>query len=110
MKNTSLNGKLKREQPFMLGIPAAELYPELGDSCDEIVMMQGIIDAFFEEDGKLVLVDYKTDYIEKGNEDELVKRYESQLNYYARALESITGKEVSEKIIYSFGLGKCVRI
>ncbi|MCI5501500.1 MAG: helicase-exonuclease AddAB subunit AddA [Lachnospiraceae bacterium] len=110
MKNASLNGKLKREQPFMLGIPAAELYPELDDSCDEIVMMQGIIDAFFEEDGKLVLVDYKTDYIEKGKEDELVKRYESQLNYYARALESITGKEVSEKIIYSFGLGKCVRI
>lgn len=110
MKNASLKGNLKREQPFMLGIPAAELYQELDNACDEIVMMQGIIDAFFEEDGKIVLVDYKTDYIEKNNEDELVRRYKSQLNYYARALESITGKEVSEKIIYSFGLGRCVRI
>ena len=110
MKKAAIAGKLKREQPFMLGVSAINLYPELPDSCDEIIMMQGIIDAYFEEDGKIVLVDYKTDYVVRGDEKSLVEKYAAQLNHYAGALERITGKEVSEKIIYSFGLGKCVPI
>lgn len=67
--------------------------------------MQGIIDAFFEEDGEIVLVDYKTDFVKKGDSKKLLEKYGQQLDYYARALESITGKRVKEKIIYSFALG-----
>lgn len=100
------NGTLKREQPFIIGIKAAELYDIPGNMSEEIILMQGIIDAFFEEDGKIVLVDYKTDFVKRGNRSELVDRYRQQLGYYARAVNNITGKEVKEKVIYSFALGE----
>lgn len=84
----------------VIGIPAREM----GDwDSDERILIQGIIDAFFEEDGKLVLVDYKTDYVE--NSDILIRRYEAQVRYYTRALEQMTGKRVAERYLYSFRFG-----
>ena len=94
--------RLYREQPFVLGIDAREIYP--GEQEGEILLVQGIIDAYFEEDGELVVVDYKTDRVSSGQE--LEERYHAQLEYYARALEQLTGKKVKEKIIYSFALKK----
>lgn len=70
--------------------------------------MQGIIDVYFEEEDGLVVLDYKTDRVRTA--DELVRRYQSQLTYYARALSQITGKAVKEKIIYSFALGKEINV
>ena len=61
--------------------------------------MQGIVDAYFEENGQLVIVDYKTDNV--ANINDLRARYASQLEYYSRALEQITGKKVKERILYS---------
>ena len=87
-------GSVRREQPFVFEY--------------EGQLIQGIIDLCFEEDGELVIVDYKTDRVMKGKagEKELVKRYAIQLDYYAKALEQLTGKTVKEKIVYSFTLGK----
>lgn len=68
------------------------------------MLVQGIIDVCFEEDGELVVLDYKTDKI--WSEQKLLEKYQSQLEYYARALEQITGKKVREKIIYSFTMQK----
>lgn len=93
-------GLLYREQPFVLGLSAAELSDRFPP--EETVLIQGIIDVYFEENGELVVADYKTDRV-KGPE-ELVGKYEKQLDYYARALEQLTGKRVKEKVIYSFGL------
>lgn len=92
--NAMNNGSVRREQPFVFEY--------------EGQLIQGIIDLYFEEDGELVLVDYKTDRVMKGEagEKELVKRYAIQLDYYAKALTQLTGKNVKEKIIYSFALGK----
>ncbi|MDE6852927.1 MAG: PD-(D/E)XK nuclease family protein, partial [Lachnospiraceae bacterium] len=104
MQHAAKEGTLHREQQFMLGIPASEIMPELPS--EETVLMQGIIDAYFEEEGELVLVDYKTDYIERGQGEKLAERYRIQMMYYARALEQLTGKTVREKIIYSFSLGE----
>lgn len=95
-------GTLRREQPFVVGIPAAEVmegWPE-----EEMILVQGIMDAYFEENGSLVLVDYKTDRIFSGQE--LAKKYGRQLELYAGALERLSGKKVSEKIIYSLTLGR----
>ncbi|MCI9080272.1 MAG: hypothetical protein HFH68_15410 [Lachnospiraceae bacterium] len=100
------SGRLKREQPFIIGIKAEELYDLPGNMGEETILMQGIIDAFFEEDGKIVLVDYKTDFVKRGSSNELAEKYREQLGYYARALNNITGKEVKEKVIYSFALGE----
>ena len=72
----------------------------------EPVLIQGIIDAWFEEEDGVVLVDYKTDRIQKGQEAVLLERYRLQMIYYARALLQITGKRVKEAIIYSLALQK----
>ena len=96
------NKKLFKEQPFVLGLPAnrvKESFPET-----EMVLMQGIIDVYFEEEDGIVVADYKTDRVQSA--DELVKRYYLQLDYYAEALTRLTGKPVKEKIIYSFALGE----
>ena len=109
MRAAAVSGELKREQPFMIGIPANEVYSEKSDS-EELIMIQGIIDAFFYEGDDIVLVDYKTDFVMKGQEEKLAERYKTQLDYYARALESVTGKKVKEKLIYSFSLGKIIEV
>lgn len=100
------NEQLKREQPFVLGLSADVLDKKYPDN--ETVLLQGIIDAFFIEDGEIVLVDYKTDVIKDA--DELSKRYKIQLDYYQEALERITGMPVKEKILYSFCLGEEVKV
>ena len=73
-----------------------------------MVLIQGIIDAYFEEDGEIVVLDYKTDRVQ--TEAELKDRYQEQLRLYTRALEQITQKKVKEQIIYSFTLGKEIHL
>ena len=98
--------KLKKEQPFVLGIAADRVKPQFPH--EEQVLIQGIIDAFFEEGDDLILMDYKTDAVKTG--EELVKRYHTQMEYYTEALERIVGKKVKERIIYSFALGAEIRM
>lgn len=98
--------KLKKEQPFVLGIAADRVKPQFPH--EEQVLIQGIIDAFFEEGDDLILMDYKTDAVKTG--EELVKRYHTQMEYYTEALERIVGKKVKERIIYSFALGEEIRM
>ncbi len=100
MERAARAGRLSKEQPFVLGLPAGEMDPAFPD--EETVLIQGIIDVFFEEEDGLVVADYKTDRVEDAGE--LINRYRVQLEYYARALRQITGKPVKEKIIYSFAL------
>ena len=106
MAKASSKGMLKREQPFVLSLPASRLGEQFPDS--EKVLIQGIIDVFFEEDEKIVVADYKTDVVKAP--EELILRYQTQLDYYAEALFRLTGKQVAEKIIYSFALGKEVNL
>ncbi|MDY5483245.1 MAG: helicase-exonuclease AddAB subunit AddA [Clostridium sp.] len=100
MRRAAGKGCLEKEKQFVIGIPAREM----GDwDSGERILIQGIIDAFFEEDGALILVDYKTDYVTEG--ETLKKRYQTQLEYYRRALEQMTGKNVKESFLYSFRVG-----
>ena len=101
-------GKLRREQPFVIGLPAKEVFPD--SESEEIVLVQGVIDAFFEEEDGLVLMDYKTDRIHEDAKAELTKKYRSQLRYYRTALEKLTGKPVKEVWFYAFGTGENFRI
>ena len=100
----SREGCLFREQPFVMGIPAKEADP--ANQSEELVLVQGIIDLYFEEEDHLVLLDYKTDAVHSAKQ--LIDRYETQMKLYARALEAATGKKVTEKIIYSFRLGETI--
>lgn len=93
---------LYREQPFVLGIDAGRLNPEL--PAEEKVLIQGIIDVFFVENGEIVLLDYKTDVIE--SLQALWNRYSVQIQYYEEALTKLMQMPVKEKILYSFYLEK----
>ena len=105
MKKAVVKKQLYREQPFVIRRSASLL----DDSWkDETILVQGIIDAYFTEDGETVLVDYKTDRVRKGQEQKLVDLYHVQLEDYAQALERMTGMKVKEKIIYSFTLQKAI--
>jgi len=101
------DGQLRKESQFVMGIPASRM--DEADS-DEPVIIQGIIDVWFEEDGELVLVDYKTDRVEEGNEQMLLDRYQIQMVYYAQALQQITQKKVKEAVIYSLALQREVEV
>lgn len=96
-------GKLYRERPFVMGIPVTEVYPEMTAAACERILIQGVIDVYFEEDDGIVLLDYKTDRIPKGKagEELLIKRYRAQLDYYQKAIEQILGKKVKDRILYS---------
>ena len=105
MSGAAQAGRLYKEQPFVFGIEAGRLdkaFPE-----EEKVLIQGIIDVFFVEEDGIVLLDYKTDRVESG--EELWNRYETQLDYYEEALCKLMDMPVKEKVLYSFGLEKCVR-
>lgn len=98
--------KVLREQRFSVKIP-----PELLNKhaisekiSDTFVVMQGALDCAFQENGKYVIVDYKTDKTE--NIKDLYEKYSTQLNLYKYALEKISGINVKELIIYSFYLNE----
>ena len=106
MAEAHRTGNLLREQSFVLGIEADMVDPVFPH--EETVLVQGIIDACFIEDGEWVLVDYKTDRVR--DPEELKLRYRVQLDLYERALSQITGIRVREKLIYSVALRRVIAL
>lgn len=100
-------GKLRREQPFVIGVEAKEIVENAADE-EETVLIQGIIDAYIEEEEGITIIDYKTDYVTE--EEMLVNRYKAQLDYYAKALKQLTGCEVNELLIYSSRLRRTINV
>lgn len=85
-----------KEQPFLLNTPTG--------------MVQGIIDLYFEDDDGIVLVDYKSDFVKRGEEEEHANRYSSQLSLYEHAIKAITGKDVTATYIYFFTTHRFVKL
>lgn len=108
MKEAQQKGVCHVEQPFVMGVCAKEIYT--GTDSDETILVQGIIDAFFEEEDGIVLVDYKTDRLEPGEENRLADRYRAQMDCYRQAIEKVMDKKVKEVYLYSFSLDKEIRI
>lgn len=99
--------EINKEKPFYINVKASRLYENIRDIEDEDILVQGIIDLYYiDKEDKLVLVDYKTDYIEKGKENELVEKYKEQLKLYKEALESALQRKVNKMEIYSLYLNK----
>ena len=110
MKKAALSGKMYRERQFITGFPAQKIKPEYA-GCDDIIMVQGIIDCCFEENGEYVIVDYKTDHVEADNaEDILRKRYTEQLKLYSDAMQQISGVKVKECTIYSVSVSREIKL
>lgn len=112
LKAFNNNYLVRREFPFFTEISSLQLGENLEKEIyeDEKVRLQGIIDLFFQEGEEIVLVDYKTDYVEEGNEEEIIDRYRTQLTYYKEALEKVTGKKVKESYLYLFYIDKIVKM
>lgn len=109
MRKASMEKKLFTERQFIMGVEATEINKHM--KSDELVLIQGIIDVYFEEEGEIVLLDYKTDRVDfSTGEETLIKRYAVQLDYYERALVKLTNKKVKERVIYSFALDKAIRL
>lgn len=99
--------EIHKEEPFYMTIPAKEIYNK---ELEEKILIQGIIDLYYiNSNNELVLLDYKTDYIEK-DEKELIQKYSNQLKLYKKALESALNKKVDKIYIYSTYLGKEIEI
>lgn len=98
---------VEKEKPFYINIPAKEIYNQ---EIEEDILVQGIIDLYYiNGNDELVLVDYKTDYVEKGKEEELLNKYRKQLDLYKRALESALNRKVDKVYIYSVYLEKEIK-
>ncbi len=106
MKNSP---NLMREKKFAVLVPAGRFDPSLPDNQkDEPVLIQGIADCVFEENGNLIIVDYKTDQTK--DEEVLINRHKPQLETYVSALTECIGKPVTEAYIYSFSLDKEIKV
>jgi len=106
------SGNVHREIPFNIEIPCHELYPEMIEEKyrNETILLQGVIDCYFEEQDGLVLVDYKTDYVPFGDSNIIIERYRVQIEYYAQTLSVLTGKRVKERYIYLFSTGEILEL
>ena len=106
------SGKFFREIPFNIELPFEELYPTADTDVvtEDNILLQGVIDCYFEEDNKIILIDYKTDYIQNREIESIKKRYNIQLSYYSRALELLTGLPVNERYIYLFSMGELIEM
>ncbi len=105
MSKAAVSGKLYKEKPFVFGSDAKELFAD-DNAVEEMILVQGIIDVFFEEEDGIVLMDYKTDRVD--SEDELVLRYKKQLQLYKSAIEKAYNSPVKQVLIYSFALDKTI--
>ena len=101
---------VSRETPFNIELECTEIYRDMPVEAyaGEMILLQGVIDCFFEESEGLVLVDYKTDYVPSSGTNRIKELYGVQIDYYVKALKSITGKKVLEKYIYLFSNGEIV--
>ena len=104
-----MNAKtIEKEKAFCMKIDAKEVFKEANS---ETILVQGIIDLYaIMQDDNIVLVDYKTDFVEIGEEDVLIKKYINQLKIYKKALEGALNKTVNQVYIYSLYLNKEIKI
>ncbi len=101
--------KVYREKNFQMLMSADEYTGVKGSG--ENMILQGVIDCFFTEDGKTaVLMDYKTDKIKNGDVSEAVENYTLQLKLYSEAIERVAGLKVTERYLYLFDINKAVKI
>ena len=99
---------VEQEKAFYFNIKANEIYDV---KSDEDILVQGIIDLYYiNKDDELVLVDYKTDYVENNNEEILKEKYDIQLAIYKKALEKALDRKVDKVYIYSTWLGRAITI
>ncbi len=98
--------RLEKEKRFFFSLPARRIYPESRE--EEPILLQGVLDCYYEKNGQLCIVDYKTDRLT--NAAAFEQRYGVQLRLYRYALSQLTGKKADKLYIYSFYLNEVIEI
>ena len=100
--------KIEKEKAFCIKIKASDVYEE---AKDEEILVQGIIDLYaIDEKDNVILLDYKTDYVQNGNEEILIQKYQKQLQLYKQAIENGLNLKVSQVYLYSLYLNKDIEV
>ncbi len=100
--------KIEKEKAFCIKIKASDVFEE---AKEEEILVQGIIDLYaIDEKNSVILLDYKTDYVENGNEETLIQKYQKQLQLYKEAIENGLNLKVSQAYIYSLYLNKDIEV
>ena len=99
---------LQREFKFSILVPARDYYPQAEEG--ERVLLQGVVDCWFETLEGITVVDFKTDRIRKEELQARAELYRSQLMAYSRALEEVTGRNVVRKVLWFFALNQAVEV
>ena len=102
MQNSS---SVNREVSFIMNVASHEIYGEKRKESGQPIIIQGVIDCYFEEDGKIVILDYKSD---KGSYEDIAERYKKQMELYKEGIERSTGKKVKECLCYLFETEKTI--
>lgn len=103
--------EIYQEESFAMELTPYEVYgSDIYTGIEERILIHGIIDCFFIYKGKVILYDYKTDYVPSGNENTLIDKYRIQLELYKKAVERSLGRNVDEVYIYSFFLDKALKV
>lgn len=95
--------EIHKEEPFYINIKANTIFDDAEE--DETILVQGIIDLYYiDKEGKLILVDYKTDYVPDGDVSKLEEKYKVQLDLYKKALEDALGRKVDKAMIWALNV------
>ncbi|MBQ6946536.1 MAG: UvrD-helicase domain-containing protein, partial [Clostridia bacterium] len=98
--------KLEKEKRFFFTQPADSIFEDCNDASP--ILLQGVLDCYYEKNGHTIIVDYKTDHLSKAAD--FVDRYALQLQLYQCGLQKLTGKKVDKLYIYSFHLNEVIEI
>ena len=99
---------LLRVVGLALLVPAADYYQEAEEGGQ--VLLQGVVDCYFETLEGITVVDFKTDRVTKRTVAERAEDYRPQLTAYSRALEEITGKPVARRCLWFFAIDQAVEV
>ena len=97
----------QQEFKFAILRPAKEYY---ANGAQEEVLLQGVIDAWFEDEEGITVVDFKSDRIRPGDEKVRAKEYAPQLTAYRNALSEILGKEIARVVLWFFATDTMVEL
>ena len=99
--------QVKREFKFSLLVPAQEYFP---DAAGEELLLQGVVDCWFETPEGITVVDFKSDRVSEQTVENRVREYLPQLETYARALTRLTGRPVTRRVLWFFALDRAVEV
>ncbi|MCL2618415.1 MAG: helicase-exonuclease AddAB subunit AddA, partial [Defluviitaleaceae bacterium] len=106
-KRMRVASALCKEIPFVLAVDPSELYTQDIAPQTRPILVHGIVDTYFIENGQAVIVDYKSDYIAHSDTDaQILAKYRIQLEIYRKAIERAAGLPVKDCILYMLRAGK----